>query len=85
MPTTLFKVTIHMVSSLDGYIAKKDKSVSWFETTDNYENGVTIILPIFLGGGTPFFDQIGKEQALHLKNVTAYKSGIVELCYEIIK
>jgi riboflavin biosynthesis pyrimidine reductase len=27
-----FKVTIHMVSSLDGIIAKKDNSVSWFET-----------------------------------------------------
>ena len=25
------KVTIHMVSSLDGIIAKKDNSVSWFE------------------------------------------------------
>ena len=29
-----------MVSSLDGIIAKKDNSVSWFESTDNYENGV---------------------------------------------
>src|SRR5688500_2265339 len=41
MPTAVFKVTIHMVSSLDGYIAKKDNSVSWFETSDNYEKGVT--------------------------------------------
>ena len=30
-----------MVSSLDGIIAKKDNSVSWFETTDYYEKGVT--------------------------------------------
>jgi dihydrofolate reductase len=30
-----------MVSSLDGIIAKKDNSVSWFETVDNYEKGVT--------------------------------------------
>src|SRR5882757_1831895 len=36
-----FKVTIHMVSSLDGIIAKKDNSVSWFETSDRYEKGVT--------------------------------------------
>jgi dihydrofolate reductase len=43
------------------------------------------ILPVILGEGTPFFDQIGKEQALHLKNVTAYKNGMVELCYEINK
>lgn len=35
-----FKVTIHMVSSLDGIIAKKDNSVSSFETTDNYEKGI---------------------------------------------
>ena len=183
----MFKVTIHMVSSLDGYIAKKDNSVSWFETADNYEKGVNVteqdaqeflkkidcyvmgartyehalelsksygwvygdvptivlthrklpidrqnietysgdlnklvnerlkpkyknvwlvggakltkdfirlnladeirqsILPVILGDGTPFFDQIGQEQALHLKNVTAYKSGMVELHYEIRK
>ena len=183
----MFKVTIHMVSSLDGYIAKKDNSVSWFETADNYEKGVNVteqdaqeflkkidcyvmgagtyehalelsksygwvygdvptivvthrkllvdkqnietysgdlnklvnerlkpkyknvwlvggakltkdfirlnladeirqsILPVILGDGTPFFDQIGQEQALHLKNVTAYKSGMVELNYEIRK
>src|SRR5258705_5567404 len=41
MPTDSFKLTIHMVSSLDGIIAKKDNSVSWFESADNYENGVT--------------------------------------------
>ena len=29
-----------MVSSLDGIIAKKDNSVSWFESTDNYEHGI---------------------------------------------
>src|SRR3979490_3071512 len=41
MATDAFKITIHMVSSLDGYIAKKDNSVSWFETSDNYEKGVS--------------------------------------------
>ena len=183
--TDMFKVTIHMVSSVDGIIAKKDNSVSWFETYDNYEKGVTAqnteeflktidcyvmgsrtyehalelsksygwaygdiptivlthrdlqidrqnietysgtldklvnerlkpkyknvwvvggamvvkdfirlnladeirqsIIPIILGDGTPFFDHIGQEQALHLKDVTAYKNGLVELCYEIKK
>ncbi len=172
-----------MVSSLDGIIAKKDNSVSWFETSDNYEKGITeqnaeeflktidcyvmgartyehalelsksygwaygdkptivlthrklpierpnietysgdlnklvnqqlkpnyknvwlvggaalakdfirskltdeirlSVLPIILGDGTLFFDQLGLEQALHLKGVTAYKSGMVELWYEI--
>src|SRR6201985_380225 len=187
MAADTFKITIHMVSSLDGYIAKKDNSVSWFETADNYEKGVEVseqdaekflktidcyimgsrtyehalelskaygwaygdiptivlthrnlpddrpnikiysgdlnalvderlkpnykkvwlvggaelakdfirlnladeirqsILPVILGDGMPFFNQIGQEQALHLKNVTAYKSGMVELCYEIRK
>lgn len=42
MATNDFKITIHMVSSLDGYIAKKDNSVSWFETSDNYEKGVSL-------------------------------------------
>ena len=187
MTTTPFKLTIHMVSSLDGIIAKKDNSVSWFETTDHYENGKVIsqqeiseflksidcyimgaktyehalelsklhgwaygdvptivvthrklpierqniklysggldelvserlkpkyknvwlvggamlskdfirlkladeirlsVMPIILGEGMLFFDQIGQEQALHLKEVTAYKSGMVELWYEIKK
>lgn len=183
MPTPTFKVTIHMVSSLDGFIAKKDNSVSWFETSDYYEKGVTqqnteeflktidcyvmgthtyehalglsrsygwaygdkptivvthrklpierpnieiysgdlnqlieerlkplyknvwlvggamlvkdfirlkladeirlSVLPIILGDGLLFFDHIGKEQVLHLKDVTAYKTGMVELWYEI--
>jgi len=176
-----------MVASLDGYIAKKDNSVSWFETPDHYEKGITVtdqdaaeflktidcyvmgsrtyehalelskayswpygdvptivvshrelpvsrpnieiycgelsalvnerlkpnyrnvwvaggarlamdfirlkladdirlsVLPIILGDGIPFFDQVGQEQALHLLNVTAYKSGMVELHYEIKK
>ena len=176
-----------MVSSLEGYIAKKDNSVSWFETSDHYEKGITVteqdaaaflktiecyvmgsrtyqlalelsktygwpygdmpiivlthrnlpidrpniefysgeldklvnerqkpgyknvwvvggamlakdficlkladeirlsILPIILGDGIPFFDQIGQEQSLHLLDVTAYKNGMVELHYEIRK
>ena len=187
MPGDEFKITIHMVSSLDGYIAKKDNSVLWFDTSDHYEKGVEVtkqdaeeflrtidcyvmgsrtyehalelsksygwaygdiptivlthrklpierpnietysgdlnklvderlkpnyrnvwliggaalakdfiqlnladeirqsILPIILGDGTSFFGQMEEEQALHLKNVTAYKSGMVELCYEIRK
>jgi dihydrofolate reductase len=187
MTTSAFRITIHMVSSLDGMIAKKDNSVTWFETSDHYENGVEVteldahefhktidcyvmgsrtyehalelstsygwpygntptfvithrelpidkpnieiysgdlqilvherlkakynsvwvvggamlakefirlnladeirlsIMPVILGDGTPFFDNLKKEQALHLKEVIAYKSGMVELCYEIRK
>ena len=185
MTTDAAHVTVHMVSSLDGFIAKKDGSVSWIETTDTYEPGVTeedadefmqtidcfvmgsrtydhaldlsvefgwpygdvptfvltrrelpalresiefysgdlktfvndrlkphyqniwlvggaalvkdfirlglvndirqTIVPIILGEGTPFFDHIGQEQVLHLKDVTAYKNGMVELWYEVRK
>jgi dihydrofolate reductase len=43
------------------------------------------VLPIILGEGTLFFDHIGQELALHLKDVTAYKNGMVELWYAIKK
>lgn len=43
------------------------------------------VLPIILGDGTLFFDHLGLELPLHLKDVTAYKSGMVELWYEIRK
>ena len=42
-------------------------------------------MPIILGEGTLFLEHIGQEQTLHLKDVTAYKSGMVELWYEVIK
>ena len=37
MKTEASKVTIHMVSSVDGFIEKKDRGVSWMESSDNYE------------------------------------------------
>ena len=171
-----------MVSSLDGFISKKDGSISWMKSTDTYENGITLtdeyiaeflksidcyvmgsqtyehalelgwpygevpvyvltnrnltsdkenvefynddleklvnnklksnynsiwmvggaaltkefirlnladeivisIMPVLLGSGTLFFDYIGKEQSLHLKDVKAFKDGMVELTYEIL-
>ncbi|QQL48965.1 dihydrofolate reductase family protein [Mucilaginibacter ginkgonis] len=183
----MFTLTIHMVSSLDGYIAKHDNSISWFETADNYENGTDVtadeavnflktidcyvmgaatyehalnlskdygwvygdtptvvvtnrdlpierpnieiyrgdlaglvekklkpaynnvwlvggaklakdflrlgladeirqsILPIILGDGLPFYDVVAKEIPMHLKNVRAHKSGMVELHYQVKK
>lgn len=185
MKTENSRITIHMVSSLDGFIAKKDNSISWFDTSCNYDKGVegqnpeeflkkidcyvmgsrtyelalelsksygwaygdkptivitnrnltterpnitfysgdltklvneqlmpdyknvwvvggsTIskefirlkladeirvsILPIILGDGLLFFDYIGQEQKLQLKDTIAYKNGMVELCYELEK
>lgn len=37
------KVTLHVVSSLDGFIARKDNSVSWMESSGPpYQDGVSI-------------------------------------------
>jgi dihydrofolate reductase len=41
------------------------------------------ILPILIGEGIPFFEKLDKDVALHLAEVKAYKSGIVELRYEV--
>src|SRR5215472_2908080 len=40
---TASRVTLHVVSSLDGFIARKDNSVSWLEADGSvYEAGVSI-------------------------------------------
>jgi dihydrofolate reductase len=36
------RVTIHMVASLDGFIARKDGRVDWMEVEDSFEGGVTL-------------------------------------------
>ena len=36
------RVTIHMVASLDGFIARKDGSVDWLETSDEFAAGETL-------------------------------------------
>ena len=36
------RVTIHMAASLDGFIARKDGSVDWLETSDEYAGGDTM-------------------------------------------
>jgi dihydrofolate reductase len=41
------------------------------------------ILPILIGNGIPFFEKLDRDIALHLAEVKAYKSGIVELRYEV--
>ena len=186
MTLTESRVTIHMVASLDGFIARKDGSVDWLETSDEFAGGESLdpefverflktidcyvmgsrtyetalgfeakglgwsygdkpafvltrrelprhrdtvefhsgdlarlvnerlrptfrtiwfvggglvsgeclrlgladevrysILPILIGDGIPFFDKLGRDIALHLAEVKAYKSGMVELRYEV--
>lgn len=41
------------------------------------------ILPILIGDGIQFFEKLDRDIALHLAEVKAYKSGIVELRYDV--
>ena len=180
------RVTIHMAASLDGFIARKDGSVDWLETSDEFVDGDTMdpdfveaflktidcyvmgsrtyetalrfeaqglgwsygdkptfvltsrelprtrdtvefysgdlaqfvngrlrptfrstwivgggvvsaaclrlgladevrysILPVVIGDGIRFFENLDRDIALHLAEVKAYKSGMVELLYEV--
>ena len=184
MAITDSHVTIHMVASLDGFIARKDGSVDWLETSDEFVAGETVdpgfveaflktidcyvmgsrtyetalnfeakgfgwsygdkptfvlthrelprtrdtvefcsgdlaqfvntrlrptfhsiwfvgggvvsgeclrlgladevrysIVPILIGEGIPFFEKLDRDVALHLVEVKAYRSGMVELRY----
>jgi dihydrofolate reductase len=186
MATTDSRVTIHMAASLDGFIARKDGTVDWLETSDEFAGGDTMdpesveaflktidcyvmgsrtyetalgfearglgwsygdkptfvltrrelprtrdtvefhsgdlatfvnerlrprfrtiwfvgggavcgeclrlgladevcysILPVLIGDGIPFFGKLDRDVALHLAEVRAYKSGMVELRYEV--
>lgn len=42
MANTDSRVTIHMATSLDGFIARKDGSVDWLETSDEFVDGDTM-------------------------------------------
>lgn len=42
MVDTTSRVTIHMVASLDGFIARRDGSVDWLETSDTFAGGDTM-------------------------------------------
>ena len=42
MKNTASRVTVHMVASLDGFIARRDGAVGWLETSDTYEAGDTM-------------------------------------------
>jgi len=188
MAQTESRVTIHMVASLDGFIARRDGSVDWLETTDTFDSGKSMdpelvqeflttigcyvmgsrtyetalgfetkgfgwaygdtptivltsrdlpsrrssvefysgdltqlvnerlrpsfrniwfvgggsvcgaclrlgladevrysIMPILIGEGISFFDGPQRDTALHLREVSAYKSGMVELHYDVRK
>lgn len=186
MANTDSRVTIHMVASLDGFIARRDGSADWLETSDEFAGGETLdpatveaflktidcyvmgsrtyetalrfesqglgwaygdkptfvltsrdlprvrdtvefysgdlaqfvnghlrprfraiwvvggpavsteclrlgladevrysIVPILIGDGIPFFGKLDRDISLHLAAVQAYKSGMVEIRYEV--
>ena len=41
------------------------------------------IAPVLIGDGIPFFEDVGKDVALHLLEVKAYKSGMVAMRHEV--
>jgi dihydrofolate reductase len=41
------------------------------------------ILPVLIGDGIPFFGNLDKDIAIHLAEVKAYRSGMVELRYDV--
>lgn len=43
------------------------------------------VVPVLIGDGISFFENVGKDIALHLAETTAYNSGMVELRYEVRK
>ena len=43
------------------------------------------ILPILIGEGIRFFEKLDNDIALHLAEVKAYKSGMVALCYDVLR
>ena len=43
------------------------------------------IVPVVIGDGIRFFDQLDRDVALHLAEVKAYANGVVDLRYEVTK
>jgi len=41
------------------------------------------VLPILIGEGISFFEKLDSDIPLHLLEIKAYKSGMVELRYEV--
>jgi dihydrofolate reductase len=41
------------------------------------------IMPVVIGAGIPFFQGLDRDVPLHLKEVKAYRSGMLALRYEV--
>jgi dihydrofolate reductase len=42
MASSTSRVTIHMAASVDGFVARRDGSVDWLETSDEFADGETL-------------------------------------------
>ena len=43
------------------------------------------ILPVVIGDGVSFFEELDRDVAMHLVECTAYRSGMVALRYEVVR
>jgi dihydrofolate reductase len=41
------------------------------------------VLPVLIGDGIRFFENLDRDVSLHLTEVKGYKSGMVAICYEV--
>src|SRR5580765_4184698 len=62
------RVTIHMAASLDGFIARKDGSVDWLETSDNFEGGDTM--------ATEFVEEFLKRIDCYVMRSRTYETAL---------
>jgi dihydrofolate reductase len=96
------RVIIHMATSLDGFIARKDGRVDWLETADEFIGGASLdpsdveaflkTIDGYVMGSRTYDTALGFEargvgwsygDKLHLAEVKAYDTGIVELRYDV--
>jgi riboflavin biosynthesis pyrimidine reductase len=43
------------------------------------------VTPVLLGNGVSLFGNPGLGSALHLRDITAFRTGIVELWYDVVR
>ncbi|WP_299115736.1 dihydrofolate reductase family protein [uncultured Winogradskyella sp.] len=67
------------------WVAGGSKLTKSFIKADLVDEIVMTIVPIILGDGVLFFDYVNTEKHLHLKDVTSFSDGMVEITYEIKK
>ena len=70
-------VTIHMVASLDGYIARKDGRVDWLETSDEFKDGDTLDPDVRTG--VPRDDRLLRHGLTYLRDRVGFRDQGIRL------